>query len=279
MNIKNKDVESKFLNVNGINLHVVEKGSGPVILFLHGFPDSWYVWRHQIPVFVEAGFRVIVPDLRGFGDSDKPENPEKYEMSILVSDIIGILDKLNIEKVDFVGHDSGAIIGWALASKYPNRIKHFVPLGVGHPDFSRTMRGNEKIWYIFFFQFEGIAEEALMKDDWSLFRKFTRHHPETDNWIEKLSRPGALKGALNWYRGNFSPKTGFAIPMKITKVQAPTLGIFPIHDPYLEETRMINSDKHVTGSWRYARVEHAGHWLQLDRPEYLNKLLLEFLTS
>lgn len=279
MNNKHLNVESRFINVNGIQLHIVEKGDGPAVLLLHGFPDSWYLWRNQIPAFVEAGFRVIAPDLRGFGESDKPEDPDSYEMPILVADVIGILDELNIEKVNLVGHDWGANVGWALASNHPERVNRFVTLTVGHPKATRTIRGNEKAWYTYLWQFKGVAEELFMKDNWSLFREFTRNHPETDKWIQELARPEALTAAFNWYRGNLSPQKGLVIPMEYSEVQAPTLGLFGVHDPYLEEGRMISSEKFVTSSWRYERVEHAGHWLQLDRPEYVNKLMLEFLQE
>ena len=110
------------VTVNGLSFHVVDEGSGPPVLLLHGFPDSSALWRHQIPALVDAGHRVIAPDLRGFGASDRPEGVAQYTMPLLIGDLVGILDALGEQRADVVGHDWGAGIGWTLASLMPQRV-------------------------------------------------------------------------------------------------------------------------------------------------------------
>src|ERR1051325_7145839 len=126
------------IHVRGLNFNVLDEGSGRAVLLLHGFPDSSSLWRHQIPVLLAAGFRVIVPDLRGFGESDKPTETEAYALPIIVEDIIGLLDTLNLERPDVVSHDWGAVVGWALAALHPNRVDRFVALSNGHSDYFKA---------------------------------------------------------------------------------------------------------------------------------------------
>jgi pimeloyl-ACP methyl ester carboxylesterase len=267
------------IHVRGLNFNVLDEGSGRAVLLLHGFPDSSSLWRHQIPVLLAAGFRVIVPDLRGFGESDKPTETEAYALPIIVEDIIGLLDTLNLERPDVVSHDWGAVVGWALAALHPNRVDRFVALSNGHSDYFKAgINQLEKFWYILLFQFRGIAEELLTRNNWSLFRDWSRHHPETDAWIKDLSRPGALTAALNWYRANVPPETWEPERWVLPTVSAPTLGVWSSGDPYLTETQMLLSSQHVSGGWRYERVEGASHWMQLDRPKYVSDLIINFLA-
>lgn len=265
--------------INGIHLNIVDGGGeGPAVLFLHGFPDGWELWRFQMEALANAGFRVIAFDQRGFGDSDKPVEVDAYLMQTLVADAVGVLDHLGIAKAHVICHDWGANVGWALASAHPDRVDRFVPIASGHPKFTRTIEGNEKSWYVFFFQFEGVAEEAMALNDFSLFRQLVRNHPECPDWIADLERPGALTAAMNWYRANYSPKNGFALPMDVGPIEGPAMGIFGHDDVLLQELRMLGSDKWVRGDWRYERVDNAGHWVQLDRPEHVNRLILNFLS-
>ncbi|HEY7489879.1 MAG TPA: alpha/beta fold hydrolase, partial [Candidatus Tectomicrobia bacterium] len=122
---------SRRIQVGGLHFHLLDAGSGPAVLLLHGFPDSSYLWRHQIPALVEAGFRAIAPDLRGFGDSDRPEGPEAYALACILEDLVGLLDSLHIERAHLVTHDWGAAAGWALAALRPERVNRLVALSVG----------------------------------------------------------------------------------------------------------------------------------------------------
>jgi pimeloyl-ACP methyl ester carboxylesterase len=165
------------ITVNGLTIHVEVAGSGPSVLLLHGFPDSAQLWRHQVPALVDAGHRVIAPDLRGFGASDRADGVEQYGLALVVSDVLGILDALDAPRAAVVGHDWGAAVGWALAGFAPERVERLAALSVGHPaGYFTELRQRELSWYMLFFQFEGIAEDALRRDDWALLRAWL-HEP------------------------------------------------------------------------------------------------------
>lgn len=244
-------LEGKKIQVQDLQFHVVDVGSGPAVLLLHGFPDSSYLWRNQIQPLVEAGYRVIAPDLRGFGESDKPQEVEAYAMQLLIGDVLGILKELQVERVRLVAHDWGAVLGWALTALFPQVVEQYVPISVGHPG-GRLAIGIdqwEKSWYTFMFQTEHYAEQFLMKDNWELLRVWGRMHSEQEKWVQELSRHGALTAALNWYRANASVKT-FVNRAALPKVQAPTLGIWSSFDNCLTEAKMVQSAEMVDGPWR-----------------------------
>ncbi len=134
-------------------------------------------------------------------------------------------------------------------------------------------------WYILFFQWEGLAEEALQADDWALFREWVRHHPETETWIRDLSRPGALTAGLNWYRANANPTDSALTTMEFPKVSVPTLGIWSDEEAYLCEEQMKDSYKWMEAEWRYERIDGASHFFQLEKPEQTNKLILDWLGA
>jgi pimeloyl-ACP methyl ester carboxylesterase len=263
----------------GIELAVLDEGDGPAVLLLHGFPDSHRVWRNQIPALVGAGFRVIAPDLRGFGESDKPAEVEAYGFRHSIADVVAILDALGVDRARPVGHDWGAGLAWAVAVFAPDRVEKLVVMSVGHPNTQRdpTVEQREKSWYMLLFQFEGVAEELLMKDDWKLVREWLRGNGDLDRYVSDLARPGALTAALNWYRANLRPERELGPSRDFPSVAASTLGVWSSGDDYLLEEPMLRSAEHVTGPWRYERIERASHWLQLDAPERVNDLLLEFL--
>jgi pimeloyl-ACP methyl ester carboxylesterase len=264
---------------DGIELAVLDEGQGPAVLLLHGFPDSSYLWRHQVPALVGAGVRVIAPDLRGFGGSDKPQDVEAYRLQHSVADVVAVLDALGIDRAHVVGHDWGAGLAWAVAAFVPDRVERLVAMSVGHPAAQRepTIEQRQKAWYMLLFQFEGIAEELLQRDDWRLFREWTRGHGDLDRSLADLSRPGALTAGLNWYRANVHPARELGHRREFPVVAAPTLGIWSSGDDFLVEGPLLRSAEHVTGPWRYERIEGASHWLQLDAPERVNELLLDHL--
>jgi pimeloyl-ACP methyl ester carboxylesterase len=264
---------------DGVTLAVRDEGEGSAVLLLHGFPDSSHVWRHQVPALVEAGMRVIVPDLRGFGESDKPEGVEEYAMTRSVADMVALLDELGVERAHVVGHDWGAGVAWTLAAFVPARVERLVAMSVGHPNTlrERTIEQREKAWYQLLFQFDGVAEELLMRDDWKLFREFSRGDGDLERYVADLSRPGALTAGLNWYRANAAPQRELEARPPFPAVAAPTLGLWSSGDNYLTEDRMLRSAEHVTGTWRYERIDDASHWLQLDAPARVNELLVDFL--
>jgi pimeloyl-ACP methyl ester carboxylesterase len=274
-------MSSAKITVGDLKFQVISEGAGEPVILLHGFPDSARVWRNQIPHLAHSGLQVIAPDLRGFGDSDKPTETESYALAKIVGDVLGILDEFNVKRVKVVGHDWGAAVGWTLAALYPERVERLVALSVGHPTtfFKAGLEQREKSWYMLFFQFRGVAEEIIMRDNWKLFRDWVRYHHESGRWIEDLSRPGALTAALNWYRANVAPEMAVAERWALPNVPVPTLGVWSTGDNYLTEAQMLLSSQCVTGSWRYERIEGASHWMQLDRPNLINDLLLQFLTE
>lgn len=265
---------------DGLSLRVRDEGRGQPVLLVHGFPDSSHVWRHQIDALTSAGMRAIAPDLRGFGASDKPAAVEDYAIAHSVADMLCVLDALGVERCHVVGHDWGAVVAWGLAALAPQRVQRLVAMSVGHPAAmaSPSIEQREKGWYRLFFQFTGVAEQLLARDDWQLMRELLRDAGDVDRYLADLSRPGALTAGLNWYRANLAPERALDPGPPLPPVQAATLGLWSSGDHYLTEDGMRRSGEHVTGDWRYERIEGASHWLQLDAPARVNELLLEFLA-
>jgi pimeloyl-ACP methyl ester carboxylesterase len=264
---------------------VVDAGTGPAVLLLHGFPDSRFLWRHQVPALTEAGYRVIAPDLRGLGDAPRPIEVRAYRRPFLVGDVLGLLDRLELDRVHLVGHDWGASLSWRIAGSYSHRVDHLVALSVGAPASPgwETIAQREKSWYFDFFCKPGIAEATLAADDWKLFREWSRGQGDQERYLRDLARPGALTAGLNWYRAAFMPPdpgepTPPALPAW-NKVKCPALGVWGDGDPFLLEPQIAMSAASVDAPWRYERLSGAGHWLMLDQPDTLNALLLEFLGS
>src|SRR5215467_7551263 len=267
------------VDVGGVGIEYEVTGDGRPVILLHGFPDSGRLWRHQVPALAQAGFQVIVPDLRGYGRSDKPADVPAYSMFLLAGDVLAVLDDLGISRAHVVGHDWGAALAWVLASLAPDRVDHVAVLSVGHPaTFRRTLAQNEKSWYMLLFQFAGISERWLSDNDWANFRAWAGH-PDSDAVIKELEANKSLTPALNWYRANVPPESWTRPPPMLPPVHAPVLGVWSSGDVALTETQMIDSAKNVTGPWRYERIDGPGHWMQLEVPDTINRLLIDFLSS
>ncbi len=265
------------VEVDGVGTHYEVTGEGRPVLLLHGFPDSGRLWRHQVPALAEAGFKVIVPDLRGYGRSDKPEAVEAYALPFLAGDVLAVLADAGETSAHVVGHDFGAAVAWGLGSLVPDAVDHLVVLSVGFPTtFFSTLEQHEKSWYMLLFQFTGIAERWLADDGWHNFRRWGLH-PDADAVIAELEANGSLTPGLNYYRANIGPETWVGPPPQLPPVQAPTMGVWSNGDFALTETQMTESAQSVTGTWRYERLEGPGHWMQLEAPEQVNQLLLDFL--
>lgn len=267
--------------VGELQLNVLDVGQGPAVLLIHGFPDSHRLWRYQVPALLEAGYRVIAPDLRGFGDSDRPASVEAYGIPLSVRDMVMLLDRLEVQRAHVVCHDFGAAVGWVLAATQPTRVERFAALSVGHLNAIRQAGLDQRAmsWYMLLFQFEGLAEELLRQGDWAFLKDWGGHHAEAAQWIADLSRPGALTAALNWYRANQHPKRWLQPPVLVPTVAAPTLSLWSSGDAYLNEAQVVRTREFVSGPWQYERIEGASHWMQLDRPEAVNRLLVEFFAQ
>jgi pimeloyl-ACP methyl ester carboxylesterase len=266
------------VDVQGVGIEFEVAGDGPPVVLLHGFPDSGRLWRGQVPALVDAGFKTIVPDQRGYGRSDKPADVAAYSLPFLVGDVIAVLDNLGIGRACVVGHDWGAAVAWALGSLVPDRVERLVALSVGHPTSFRAagFEQREKSWYMLLFQFEGVAEKWLSASNWANFRAWARH-PDADAVIAELEETGALTPGLNWYRANVPPQSFIGDPLVLPPVSAPTMGVWSSGDIALTEAQMTGSAQLVAGEWRYERLDGPGHWMQLEVPEEINRLLREFL--
>ena len=163
-----------MIEANGISLYVEEHGDGVPVLLLHGWPDSARLWRHQVPVLAASGYRVITPDMRGFGRSEHPAEVRSYGLRNVVGDVSALLDDLGVQAAHVVGHDWGAAVAWLTAILCPDRVRTLTVISVPHPLAPPTVRQYEMAWYQLFFQFYGVAEATIQHDDWAWLRTFSR---------------------------------------------------------------------------------------------------------
>jgi pimeloyl-ACP methyl ester carboxylesterase len=268
---------TQTLQVNGLQMNVLIAGEGPAVLLVHGFPDTHQVWRKQIPLLVEAGYQVIAPDTRGCGDTQMPERIGDYQRDFLVQDLLALLNVLKIDKVRLVAHDWGAVQGWLFAMAHPDRVERYIPLSVGHP----TAYGGGgliqklKGWYVVMFQLPWFPEWLLKAANWWVLRKFTAFPEEFAHWQPALARPGRLSAGINYYRAN----ADMILPRQWPRVSVPVYGIFSTGDRYLTERQMRESALYVDAPFRCEIIPGANHWLQVDAPEKVNPILLEYLAA
>ena len=268
---------------NGLAHFVRDSGDqdAPAAILLHGFPDSSAVWDRLTPLLIDAGYRVIAPDLRGFGETDMPPRLEDYDISLGAAvDVIAILDALGVSRAHLVGHDFGAPVAWMLAAQKPERFISLTALSVGHMRAFLEAGLEQKIrsFYILVHQLRGVCEWLYKRDDWALLRKHWDGVRDPEATIRLLSRPGRLSAGLNWYRANASLARMLAPPrpgaLGEERIQLPTLGVWSDGEKYLVEDQMVRSGDHVDSVWTYARIENSGHWMQEDAPDRLAPLLL-----
>ncbi|WP_203236575.1 alpha/beta fold hydrolase [Nocardia panacis] len=264
--------------MNDLTLSVQDEGQGRPVLLLHGFPDSADLWRHQIPRLTQAGFRVIAPDLRGFGQSDAPADVAAYKFRSVLADVLGVLDILSIDRIDIIGHDFGAALAWMAAMVAPHRVTSIAALSVGHPGAFAdiNLEQMQRSWYMFLLQSPS-AERWLRRDNWLRLRTWLASSPDLNRYLDAFAAPGRFEAALSWYRANaVMPASG---PSAYPEVSVPVLGVWGASDAMLAEEQMTGSATFVSGSWRYEQVPEAGHWLPLDCPNRLTELLLDFLAA
>jgi epoxide hydrolase 4 len=284
------ELEHSYIETNGICLHVVQAGpkSGIPVILLHGFPEFWYGWRKQIPALVEAGCRVIVPDQRGYNLSDKPKGVKSYHVSNLVDDILGLINALEYEKVNLVGHDWGAGVAWTLANTYPERLHRLGIMNVPHPAVMRRflLRDFEQIrrsWYVFLFQLPWLPEAGLKQDDWrgliGSLRNTSKPNSFTNEDIVKYkeawSKPGALTAMMNWYRALIQHMPTLPDDPRI-KVR--TLMMWGMKDFALSH-RMARPSMDYVDEGNLILFPEATHWVHLDAAEEVNHYLIDFLLD
>ena len=288
-------MQNAVIETNNIKLHVLTDGSetGPSVVLLHGFPEFHYGWRKQIPALVNAGFRVIVPDQRGYNLSDKPKGISAYDVDILAKDIIGLLDHFGIEKTFLVGHDWGAVVAWTLALNHPERFKKLAILNVPHPDvMTRFILENaeqrKRSWYVFFFQIPFFVEWVLRRNNFRNMarmlvgsgRKSTFSADDLLEYKKAWSQTGALTGMVNWYRAVFWRSLKYAfqqnkIPMR--QVQVPTLMLWGKRDVALSH-EMVKPSIALCDQGEFMLFEKATHWVQHDEADEVNRRLIQFFS-
>jgi pimeloyl-ACP methyl ester carboxylesterase len=274
--------------VNGIRLHYVEGGQGPLIVLLHGFPEFWYCWRRQLPALAAAGFRVVAPDLRGYNLSDKPAGVASYRLDLLCQDVVGLIRHIGAARAVVVGHDWGGGIAWETALRHPALVEKLVILNAPHPEaFFRELKTFEQLrrsWYMFLFQLPWLPEWKISRRNFAAFDQLFRADPVrpdayTDMDIqltkEAFAQPGALTAAINYYRAAFRSRLR-GRETRNPRTEIPTLLIWGERDRYLG-IRLTEGLERWVPNLRIERLPDASHWVQNDAPERVNELLLEFL--
>lgn len=279
-------MNDRFATVNGVRLHFVETGQGPPVVLLHGFPEFWYSWRHQLPALAQAGFHALALDLPGYNESDRLADIMAYRVSNLVEILAQFIQQLS-GPVALVGHDWGGVLAWRLAALHPELVNKLAILNAPHPAaYQALLRCSPgqwiKSWYIAFFQLPWLPEFTIQANDFAGLERMWRQapvHPDafTNEDITRYKRafglPGALTGPLNYYRAAIRYSRDANKPPQ--KVSAPTLVIWGEQDPYLSLNLLDR-----LGQWvpdlRMERIPDASHWVQNDVPDQVNRLLAEF---
>ncbi|HJS95784.1 MAG TPA: alpha/beta fold hydrolase [Solirubrobacteraceae bacterium] len=282
------DLREGYAELSEARLHYMEAGpdSGPGVVLLHGFPDFWYSWRHQIPALAAAGFRVIAPDMRGYNLSSKPAEVSAYEPRRVAGDIRELIAERGFERACLAGHDWGAAIAWVVAMAHPEVVERLAILNVPHP--RRMLEGLRrpgtqiaKSWYMFFFQLPWLPERAVRADDWRAFRYGFEHDarpgaftPEDiERYREAWSQPGAATATINYYRASMR-RPPAARRGALRPVTAPTLVIWGEHDRYLSSSLAEPGREDVPGLTGVVRLPEASHWVQHDEPDRVSELLI-----
>ena len=278
---------------NGITLHTIQAGpkDGPLLIFLHGFPEFWYCWHRQIDFFAEKGFRVMVPDQRGYNTSSKPSGISPYRVDFIARDTIGLIEYAGRRKACIVGHDWGGATAWWLGQRYPSWVEKLAVLNCPHPSVMREHLYNnqaqrKKSWYIFYYQLPWLPEWTMSRKDWEFSRKAlqftsvrgTFSEDEMSKYVEAWSQPGALTAMLNWYRASIQLLKGRQKNRHpLGKIEVPTLLLWGVKDRFLDrEMAQPSIERCTKGEVIY--LDEATHWLQHEEPETVNPLLLEFFS-
>ena len=277
------------IEVGDLTFDVVSFGEadGEPVVLLHGFPQSSWCWRHMWPSLVEAGYRVLAPDQRGYSPDAPPAEVSAYAMPHLVGDVLGLLDVLGLERAHVVGHDWGAAVAWQLAARHPDRVRSLTAVSVPHPTaFTEALRSDDdqrqRSQYMKLFRVEGKAEEVLLRPDDTGqpdggFRRFfggAEATADVDRYLEQMHEPGRLTACLNWYRAA-SREDGEGLP----EVTVPTMYVWSDGDLALGRTAAEATASHVAGPYRFVELQGVSHWVPEEAPEVLAELLLEHLRG
>lgn len=280
-----------FVQTNHIRLHCVSQGEGDLVILLHGFPEFWYSWRHQLPTLAQH-FRVVVPDLRGYNDSDKPTSG--YDLDTLAADIQGLIQALGYVRANIVGHDWGGVIAWHFAHRFPQSLNRLAILSAPHPyRFLRDLASNidqlRRSWYVFAFQVPALPEWLIQQNLRTVLtnllqeqavRKGAFTRKDTEIYQAALEKPGVLTSALNYYRQLLSPQAWLRNwGRSPTSVTAPTLVLWGEDDTFLSHRLTEGIETFVDAPFNLRLIPNCGHWIQQEVPQIVNRELLSFLRS
>ncbi len=290
------EIHHDYASVNGVRLHYAHAGSGPLVLFLHGFPEFWYCWKSQLEHFGRDHL-AVAPDLRGFNLSDRPADVKQYKARILIEDVRQLAQHLGHEKFVLVAHDWGGAVAWAYAMAHPQTLAKLVIVNSPHPvTFARELAHNQAqqdaSQYMNLFRTDK-AERLLSENNYERLTKMTLEGwskggidpAEKAAYIEAWSQPGALAGSLNYYRASpLYPPTGDDPGAKALQLQAadfmvqvPTLVVWGMRDHALLPGNLDGLEACVP-DLRIERLPEATHWVMHEEPERLNRLIREFIA-
>ncbi len=279
-----------YVNVNGVNLHVVEAGKvgDPLVILLHGFPEFWFGWREQILPIANAGYHVVVPDQRGYNLSEKPKGVAAYDIGNLAADAVALGGYYGHEQFALVGHDWGAAVAWWVAQNYPQHVNRLAVMSAPHPavwvnGFRNDPRQRRKSYYVRLFQIPFLPELGMGARNFKALTDAvtdtavagTVGDSELAYYREAWSQPGALTATVNWYRAIWRHTM---LPSSSYRIRVPTLMIWGARDRY-GETDLARASVKLCDQGELIVFENATHWVQTDEPQRLNALLLDFLKK
>ena len=280
--------QHQYIITNGIRMHYVTEGEGPLIVLLHGFPEFWYSWRFQIPFLAEHGYTVVAPDLRGYNDTDKPH--KGYDIPSLLRDIKGLIKGLGQSEAIIVGHDWGGVLAWAFALNYPDMTGRLIVMNAPHPAAMmremRTLKQLRRSWYVFAFQIPWLPEYMLGRKHANEIGKMLRGaalqksafpREVTAKYQEAMGKPGAIKAAISYYRQLFW-RLPFSFKSYELRINTPTLLIWGEQDIALGIELTTGLERWVNDI-QIKRIPDSGHWVQQEQPEKVNQYMLEFLKA
>jgi pimeloyl-ACP methyl ester carboxylesterase len=278
---------SERIRCNGVELHVVTAGpaSGPPVILLHGFPDFWYGWRHQIEALTARGFRLIIPDQRGYGRSDKPAAVAAYDIQQLAGDVVALIDALGLARASLLAHDFGGGVAWWVAANHPERIDRLVVLNCPHfAVYRQAHLGLDQLtrsWYVAALAVPWLSEAACKLAG---FRALVGLGPGTrdggmraadlSRYHEAWGEPGAVRSMLAWYRAMI-PALFRRFPN--TRIAAPTLVVWGKRDPFLSSA-MARPSVDLCDRGELVMLDET-HWLHWDAPDRVNPLIADWLAA
>ena len=286
-------VTTRTVEPGGFRFAVDEAGAGDrLALCLHGFPESRFSWRRQLPLLAQMGYRAWAPDLRGYGETEpKPREVAAYLVDRLMEDVAALIDASGARSVTLIGHDWGAALAWTFAANQVRPLERLVIMNVPHPAVmaARLRQGDwaqlRRSWYMFFFQLPGLPERMLTANDARAVRRAfrgmavdkTHFTPEVlDRYARDAQRPGAMRGMVNWYRAAFRLRGKLAGPWPV--IETPTLIVWGEEDAALGVELLDGTEAHVR-DLTIRRLPGVSHWVQQEAPEAVNAILADWLAA